>query len=183
MYAPLCYNGGMKNSSSAKVSKDHSDILAAEIAEIGRQETRTDNKATHIITLSGILLTFSIASIGFISTFIPTDSWLILLPGVPLLASTIFWISTIVELLRHVLRPSLDGSTGSGFINPDRYEYFKTTSLEEYRLQKVRFLNELLVSRYTSLRRAVNLLLVGFVCIGASLIGAILLIQLWGHIK
>jgi len=165
----------MKNPSSTKVSKDHSEILAAEIAEIGRQETRTDNKATHIIPLSGILLTFSIASIGFMSTFVSDSSWWILLPGVPLLASTVFWISTIVELLRHVLRPAPGSATDDGFANPDRYEYFKTASLEEYRLQKIRFLNDLLISRYNSIRKAVNLLLVGFACIGVSLAGAILL--------
>ena len=165
----------MKMSSPPKVFSDHSDILASELVEINRQEIRTDNKATHIITLAGILLTLSVASAGVIYPFASSLSWWMLIPGLPLLASAAFWIATITELLRHVLRPSLQSPIHGGFMDPNRYEYFKTISLEEYRLAKVRFFNELLVRRYKSLQKAVNLLLLGFVFTGMSLFGATLL--------
>lgn len=150
-------------------SSERTKVLAAELAEITRQELRTDNRAGHLTTLSGVLVTLGVATIGGLLAVAHLWLWWTLLPMVLLLFAVFFWGKGMVILLRDILRPNLGRDVRGTFTDPHHIDYIMTIAFDQYQMDRIKGLGSLLYRRYQHIEKAVNCMLAGFVAAGIAL--------------
>lgn len=112
---------------------DFAEVLAVEAAEVARQEARVDAKAGQLATLAGTLSTLAAATTTGLAALAPQVSGWLLLAGVPLLVAAGLWASSVVVLLRRIIRPRLAGVVPGSFVRPDRMAELRGLSLAAYR--------------------------------------------------
>lgn len=145
------------------------DVLGAAAAEVIRQEARVDVKAGQVATLAGTLSTLAVgaaAAVGALGARVP--GWWAVVVTAPLVAAGVLWAAAVVVLLRRTIRPHLGGPARGSFVSPDHLEGLRGMSLADYRQALVARLDGLVLRRYHAVRRAVDLLVAGFVPLLAS---------------
>ncbi|MGH8572482.1 MAG: hypothetical protein ACREX8_07900 [Gammaproteobacteria bacterium] len=151
---------------------DLAEVLAAEAAEVARQECRVDVKAGQLATLAGTLSTVAAAAGTGVVAVAPRVSGWLWLAGVPLLVAAVLWAGAVVVLLRRIIRPRLAGVVPGSFVRPGRLAELRGLSLTEYRESFIAGLGGLVLARYRAVRVASDLLVAGFVPLLVAGLGA-----------
>lgn len=145
-------------------------MLAAEVAEVTRQESRVDAKAAQVATLAGTLSTLAAAAGTGLGAVAPRVSGWVLVAAVLLLAAAGLWAAAVAVLLRRVVRPRLAPVIRHSFACAERMDTLRALSLTAYRESVVSGLGGLVLARYRAVRLAVDLLLAGFVPLLAAVL-------------
>ncbi|KAA2247019.1 hypothetical protein F0L68_40455 [Solihabitans fulvus] len=151
---------------------DLAEVLAAEAAEISRQEGRADTKAIQVGALAGTLATVAAAAIGVVLSH--AVGWPALAITGLLAAAAASWIAAVAVLLRRVIRPQLGAATRGTFVSGRQTDELDGMTLISYHRARIDRQGPLVLARYQHLRRAVDLLLYGFVPLGAGVLAATL---------
>ncbi|MFC0431084.1 hypothetical protein [Kutzneria buriramensis] len=150
-------------------------VLAAEDAEVARQEARVDTKAALVAGVAGTLSTLAVAGAGAVGVIGSHLGWWALPLVLALGVAATYWGTAFVVLCQKIIRPDLTDPSPGSFARDNHVDELRQMTLTHYYVSKISRLGPLVHTRYRHIAQATDLLLRGLVPLAIGVVLAAVL--------